>query len=362
MTTPANVLECLVPRSADILRAIAVINNSDARIALVIDDGGRLIGTVTDGDVRRGILRGVALTDAVTLLMNRSPHVIRTPEDRPRALQLMRANVCRQVPVLDSDGRVSSIETLDDALHTVRQGNWVLLMAGGRGRRLSPLTDSTPKPMLRVGGKPILETIIDNLSNQGFKKVFISINYKGDMVADYFGDGSRKGLDISYLVEDEPLGTAGPLSLLPERPPGATIVMNGDILTTIDFNQLLEFHDDHKADGTICVTDYKIEVPFGVVEVEGHRISGIVEKPVRSFKVSAGIYALSPNAIAMVPAGERFDMPALFKDLLDKKKETAVFPIREYWMDIGRIDDFERANREYEGLFDGSPKGAGGGR
>lgn len=347
----SDVENSLVSWTLDIISAIAIINNSDARIALVIDDNRKLIGTITDGDVRRAILKGVALSQPVTAIMNHHPHVIRSSADRPRALQLMQSGVCRQVPLLDNQDRVIGLETLEDALLKARHSNWVLLMAGGRGRRLSPLTDQTPKPMLHIGGKPILETIVDGLARQRFRKIFISVNYKGDVVSDYFGDGSDRGLEIEYLVEKEPLGTAGPLSLLPEKPSATTLVMNGDILTTIDFNHLIDFHDEHQAEGTICVTDYKFEIPFGVVGVDGHRISKIEEKPVLNFLVAAGIYALSPATVEMVPRDERFDMPALFKKLVAKKVETAVFPIREYWMDIGRLDDFERANREYKGMF-----------
>lgn len=348
-----DVEKTLILASADILSAIEVINRSDARIALVVDENRRLVGSVTDGDVRRGLLRGVALSDAVSEVMNSQPRVIRNSEDRAQALQFMKQNVCRQVPVLDAEGHVIAIETVEEALLAMRRDNWVLLMAGGRGQRLRPLTDTSPKPMLMVGDKPILETILDNLIKQGFHNFYISLNYMGDVVRDYFGDGSRKGVTIRYIIEDQFMGTAGPLSLLPEPLTKPIIVMNGDILTTVDFNYLLDFHHDHRAEGTMCVCEYSVEVPFGVVELDEHRISRIVEKPTHRFMISAGIYALSPHAVAMVPTGQQSDMPTLFERLVAGRLETCVFPIREYWMDIGRLDDFDRANRDYAVQFPG---------
>lgn len=343
---PAN---AIIPRDATIYAAISAINESDLRIALVVDAQQKLVGTVTDGDVRRAILRGLGTDAPVEQAMNADPIVIRGPADRPRALQAMRENICRQVPVLDETGRIVAIETLDGVLDTGGRDNPVFILAGGRGRRLAPLTDTIPKPMLQVGGKPILETIVERLVHSRFHRIIISLNYRGDMIRDHFGDGAAFGAEISYVTEKAPLGTAGPLSLLETPPDAPMIVMNADILTTVDLSALIEFHDSHGAAGTMCVTDHVYQVPFGVVETDGeHRITGLAEKPVQRFLVSAGIYALSPEAVALAPAGRFFDMPDLFAALLEHEMETAAFPIMENWIDIGRPDDFERANYEHE--------------
>jgi len=348
----------LLPPEAEIRAAIAAIERATAKIGLVVDDERRLLGTVTDGDVRRGLLRGVQLTDPVTAVMNRSPRVAHGEADRPRIRELMRRNVCKDVPVVDEAGRLIGLETLGETLLQPEHENWVLLMAGGRGTRLRPLTDAVPKPMLRVGSKPILEAMIASFAEQGFRKFYISLNYLGQVVRDHFGDGSRLGVTIRYLVEEEPLGTAGPLALLPEMPKRPLLVMNGDILTKVDFNDLLAFHEEHAAMATMCIRDYSVEVPFGVVEIDGTRVARLVEKPVHRFLINAGIYVLGPDAVSLVERPERLDMPQLFERVLDGGGETAVFPLREYWLDVGRIDDFERANQEWAQHFSG-PERAG---
>lgn len=224
-------------------------------------------------------------------------------------------------------------------------------MAGGLGRRLQPLTNECPKPLLKVGGKPILEIILENFVEQGFNRFHIAVNYKAEMIESYFGNGSRWGIDLSYLREHERMGTAGALSLLPGGLTQPLIVMNGDLLTRINFRQLLSFHAEHHAQATMCVRDYDFQIPYGVVKIEKHRLTGIEEKPVHHCFVSAGIYVLQPDVISLIPRNTFFDMPDLFAEMIRQQKETAVFPIREYWLDIGRMDDFERAVGEYERHF-----------
>ncbi|HEY1259697.1 MAG TPA: nucleotidyltransferase family protein [Stellaceae bacterium] len=341
----------LLGADAPIKAAIEAIERSPAKIGLVVDAEMRLIGTVTDGDIRRGLLRGCQLTDPVTSVMNANPRVARTETDRARIRELMRRNICRDVPVVDADGRVVELETLNETLLSPEKSNWVLLMAGGRGQRLRPLTLDVPKPMLQVGSRPLLDAIIRNFKEQGFQNFFVSVNYRSEVVIEHFGQGESLGVNIRYLIEDRPLGTAGPLALLPERPVRPMIVMNGDILTKVDFNDLLSFHDEHMAAATMCVRDYSFEVPFGVVEIDRYRIARIAEKPVQRFLINAGIYVLNPEIISMVAAPEPLDMTTLFQRVIDSKAETAVFPIREYWIDIGRMDDFERANNEFGPQF-----------
>src|SRR4051794_25324253 len=345
----SNVQETLVPCSATIKQVIETIERAQAKIALVVDDDRRLIGTVTDGDVRRGLLRGLELRGPATQIMNEHPRVASINDDPADILDMMRRNICRQVPIIDCEGRVIALKTLEQVLAVPTRPNWVLLMAGGRGKRLRPLTDECPKPMLLIGGRPILQIILESMARDGFERFFISVNYKREIVREHFGDGSRWNVQIEYVeeAEDCPLGTAGPLGLLPPRPEHPTIVMNGDILTKVGFGALLDFHTEHASAGTMCVRDYMHEVPYGVIAVDDHRLSEIVEKPVQRFLVNAGIYVLEPKAIEMVPRGIAYDMTTLFEDISRRGLNASVFPVREYWMDIGRIDDFHKANDDY---------------
>jgi dTDP-glucose pyrophosphorylase len=345
----SNVQETLVSRSASIKQVIETIERAQAKVALVLDDAQRLIGTVTDGDVRRGLLRGLELGAPATEIMNKHPRVARINDDPAQILDMMRRNICRQVPIIDGEGRVVALKTLEDVLAVPTRPNWVLLMAGGRGRRLRPLTDECPKPMLLIGGRPILQTILESMARDGFERFFISVNYKREIVQEHFGDGSRWNVQIEYVEEEEdrPLGTAGPLGLLPPPPQHPMIVMNGDILTKVAFGALLDFHIEHGSAGTMCVRDYMHEVPYGVIAADDHRLAEIVEKPVQRFLVNAGIYVLEPQAIDMVPRGIAYDMTTLFEEITRKGLSASVFPVREYWMDIGRIDDFNKANDDY---------------
>lgn len=341
----------LVDVGGDIRQTIATIEGSPAKIALVVDFGRRLIGTVTDGDVRRAILKGAQLSDPVTRIMNSAPRVGKVGEDRTPLIDMMRRNICRHVPIVDEDGRVVALETLQDIVDVRQRENWVVLMAGGLGKRLRPLTEVVPKPMLEVGGQPILRTILEGFRSQGFRRFFVSVNYLGDMIRDYFGDGREWGVEIEYLTEDRPLGTAGALSNLPSRPEKPLIVSNGDILTKVDFRQLLQFHDDHKARATTCVRDYVVDIPFGVVDHDGTRIRGLREKPRQKFLVNAGIYVLEPDVLDLVPKNDYFDMPMLIDTLVERGQHACVFPIREYWIDVGRHEEYDRARNDYDRIF-----------
>ena len=289
------------------------------------------------------------LGDAVTSVMNEHPRVASVNDDPVEMLDMMRRNICRQVPIVDGEGRVVALKTLEEALRVPTRPNWVFLMAGGRGQRLRPLTDDCPKPMLPIGGRPILQIILESLVRHGFERFYISLNYKRDMVREHFGDGSLWNVKIEYVEEneDQPLGTAGALSLLPEAPQHSMVVMNGDILTKIAFGALLDFHAEHESAGTMCVRDYVLQVPYGVIEIDDHRLAEIVEKPIQRFLVNAGIYVLEPHVVSLIPHGVAYDMPALFDDITRNGMNATVFPIREYWLDIGRIDDFNKANDDY---------------
>ncbi|MFA7254796.1 MAG: nucleotidyltransferase family protein [Candidatus Omnitrophota bacterium] len=339
--------DLLVKPDAPIRKAIETIDTAGMQIALVVDEQGCLLGTVTDGDVRRGILKGISLEQPVRLIMGKNPVIAHVDDNREKILGLMRQLSLHQIPVLDSKRRVRGIEILDLLLRTEQKDNTVVLMAGGLGMRLRPLTENTPKPLLKVGNKPILETILQSFISYGFHRFFLSVNYKDEMVKEYFGDGSRWNVSIRYLDEDQKLGTAGALGLLPEKLAAPIIVMNGDLLTNINFQQLLSFHKEHSSAATMCIREYDFQVPYGVVSLKNQVITGIDEKPVHRFFVNAGIYVLDLQSLALIPKGQPFDMPQLFEKAIEQKMNTAGFPIREYWLDIGRIDDLERANQEY---------------
>jgi dTDP-glucose pyrophosphorylase len=341
----------LISENTPIREAIKVIDEGALQIALVVDANERLMGTITDGDVRRGILKGIALEESAVLIMNAAPTVAHAQQSRDEILELLRQKSLHQVPVLDQDGHLVGLEVIEDLLRPQIKDNLVVIMAGGLGSRLGTLTSDCPKPMLHVGGKPILETIIEKFLEFGFHKFCLSVNYKAEMIKAHFGDGSKYGCSIDYLHEDEPLGTAGPLSLLPNRPASPILVINGDVLTKVDYNHLLSFHQEHNATATMCVREYDIQVPYGVVNVDAHRFVSIEEKPVHKFFINAGIYILAPDALDMLAPGEHCDMPSLLNRVAQQEQETAVFPVREYWLDLGQIEDFNRAKGEYDGVF-----------
>lgn len=343
--------DVLISPITTILKAIEIINAGALQIALVVDDAHKLLGTVSDGDVRRAILKGIAFDRPVSDIMFTKPTVANSHESRESIISTMKVKQLRQIPIVDQDGHVIGLDVWDDLIHLKERDNIVVLMAGGLGTRLGELTKDCPKPLLRVGNKPVLETILENCIEYGFKQFYFSVNYKADMVKEHFGDGSRWGVDIRYIEEKKRLGTAGALGLLPEVPTLPLLVMNSDVLTKINFKHLMEFHEEHKSVATMCVREYEFQVPFGVVQVDNHRMAGISEKPVQRFFVNAGIYVLSPESLAVIPKDSFFDMPTLFERLVDNKVETTVFPIHEYWLDIGRIEDFERANGEYKDVF-----------
>ncbi|WP_172139061.1 nucleotidyltransferase family protein [Brevibacillus sp. HB1.3] len=343
--------ELLVSPQTPILHTLEIIDKSARQIALVADENDRLLGTVTDGDIRRGLLKGRALQDPISLIMNSFPTVASPYETRENILALMKIKKIHQIPIVDEDGKIVHVEVLNELLRPTKKDNWVVLMAGGLGTRLHPLTHDCPKPLLPVGNKPLLETILQSFIDQGFHRFYISVKYKAEMIQEHFGDGSNWGISIQYLQEKESLGTAGALSLLPEKPSEPFFVMNGDLLTKVNFEQLLDFHKTYQAQATMCVREYDHQIPYGVVRLDQYRLTSIEEKPTQRFFVNAGIYVLSPNAVENIPHNQYFDMPSLFDHLVKNQQQTIAFPIREYWLDIGRMADFERANMEFAEVF-----------
>lgn len=343
--------EVMLSPADSILQAIKVIDSSSQQIGLVVNEKGKLLGTVTDGDVRRAILKGVHLDAAVSCIMNTHPVTIKKSHSKEQVLYLMKEKKLRQIPVIDANQRVVGLETLDDLFKSAQNDNWVVIMAGGLGTRLGELTRNCPKPLISVGGKPLLETIIENFRDEGFFNFFVSVNFKAEMIERHFGKGEKWNSNIQYLRENKKLGTAGALSLLTTKPDKPIIVMNGDLLTKINFQQLLDYHLQHKALATMCVREYSFQVPYGVVRMDNGKLQGIEEKPVQNFFVNAGIYVIEPEALALIPHDTYFDMPSLFDAIAQQGFSSNVFPIREYWADIGKRDDLEQANIDYGEVF-----------
>lgn len=343
--------KALVSQQATLLDAIKAINESQAQIALVVTDDQQLLGSVTDGDSRRAILAGYGLDTPVEKVMKRSPEVAAESESEQCLLSRMRARGVHQLPVTDKNGKLIGIHTLDELIAASAVPNEVVLMAGGLGRRLKQLTKNTPKPLLHIGDKPILETILENFVAYGFSHFTISLGYLGEMIQSYFGDGERWGVRIRYVQEEQPLGTAGALSLLPERPKERFFVMNGDVLTKVNFRQLMRFHREHQADATMCVRGFQHQVPYGVVESDGAMIQSIKEKPIENVMVNAGVYLLEPMVLDFIAPDQPLDMPNLFETLIAQQRHAAAFPIHEYWMDVGEPDKFEQADKEYTDHF-----------
>lgn len=321
------------------------------QIGLVIDPQRKLIGTVTDGDLRRGLLRGIATDAPVREIMNTAPRTIRFGEPRGDVLTFMRREKIKHIPVVDFAGRAVDLITIESLLAPERQPYPIVLMAGGEGRRLRPLTEHTPKPMLDVGGRPILETIIRRFSEAGFSEFHVSVNYRADVIRNHFGDGSALGVDLSYIEEDMPLGTAGPLARLAARKDTPLLVMNADILSKVDPVQMIAFHRENDSAATMAVRNYEVQVPYGVVDIDDNQIRGLREKPVSRHFINAGIYVLSPDALGLVPQDRAFDMPDLFDACRDANMRTHAYPIEEYWVDIGQIDDYRRANADFASIF-----------
>ncbi|WP_372400672.1 nucleotidyltransferase family protein (plasmid) [Azospirillum sp. HJ39] len=341
----------LINETADIGAAMMCIDRTALQIALVTDDRRRLRGTVTDGDIRRALLNGMTMSTPVRDIMSSAPHKAQAGVPPSTLLRQMRRQKIRQIPLVDAEDRVVGLCTIDMLLQWDRNTSPVVLMAGGLGTRLHPLTATTPKPMLVVGGKPLLETIIESFVNQGFYRFYISLNYRGDMIRDYFAGGTGWGAEITYLEEDRRLGTAGGLALLPERPRQPLLVMNGDILTSIDFRKLLDFHRSSGAAATMALREHKQQIPYGVAEVDGGCLREIREKPEQSFLINAGIYVLEPSVLDLIPHSSPLDMPDLFRALMSAGEKVGAFRIEEYWLDIGSPSDLQRAENEFPAVF-----------
>jgi len=344
----------LLKPTDSIHKVMTFIDKNGKGIALIVDEERRLLGTITDGDIRRAILARIDLEKSVSELLARKadspyskPVTAPVGTDRLILLQMIKEHGIRHIPLIDESGRVVDLVTIDDLLPDETFPVQAVIMAGGFGRRLLPLTEDTPKPMLPVGGKPVMEHIIEQLRGAGIKHINISTYYKSEVIMNYFGDGSRFDVDLKYINEDQPLGTAGALGLIKEVN-GPLLVINGDVLSQINFRAMLIYHQEHKADLTVAVSKYDLKVPYGVVESDGVFVREVVEKPTLTFFVNAGIYLLEPSVYNYIPKNESLDMTDLIGRLIEEKRLVVSFPIVEYWLDIGRHVDYRKAQEDAE--------------
>ncbi len=333
---------------------VEVIDRGAAQITLVIDAERRLLGTVTDGDIRRALLRGMQLNTPVDRIMHRDFRVLPASATEKEALALMRRETLHQIPALDEQGRVVRLFLLEELIKPKARCNPVVIMAGGKGQRLRPLTENCPKPMLRVGGKPLLEIILEQCIEAGFQDFYLAVNYLKEQIQDHFGDGKRWQARIHYLEEDQPLGTAGALSLIPRRPSEPLLVLNGDVLTRVDYSRLLRFHAEHAAAATLCVREHSFQSPHGVAETDGPRMISLREKPTFRWLANAGVYCLDGSVLSRIPSQGPYDMPELLASLASDGEMVGAYPIHEYWLDIGRPPDFESAQTDFGAVFDHS--------
>ena len=338
----------VLPRRASIRDAIRCLDEVALQIAIIVDSNGSMVGTITDGDIRRALLRGDSLDVSVDQIMCREFRALPENATDEEAIKIMRNETLRQIPALDDQGKVVRLFLLEELVRPMRYTNPVVIMAGGEGKRLHPLTQDCPKPMLRVGGKPLLEIILEQCINAGFQNFYFSINYLKSQIQDYFGDGSHWNVNIDYLEEERPLGTGGALSLLRETPIEPFLLINGDLLTRVDYTGLLRFHDEQKAAATICVREHTTKIPYGVVRMDDANVLGLEEKPLLSHYVNAGIYLLDPLLLDLVPQNQFFDMPQLLEKAILQEHRVSAFPIHEYWLDVGEPDTFKRAHHEWE--------------
>ena len=338
----------MLPTNATIGQAIANLDQVAVKIVLIVNTSGVLEGTISDGDIRRGLLKGLNLDSTITNVIHRNALVVSPDMSRDIVMKLMLANKIQQVPVVDEQHRVVGLHCWDEITTPANRSNMMVIMAGGMGTRLRPHTENCPKPMLLVAGKPMLEHIIERAKLEGFSHFALAVHYLGHMIEKHFGDGERFDVCIDYVRETSPMGTAGALSLLQPRPQSPFVVTNGDVITDIRYGELLDFHIRHNASATMAVRLHEWQHPFGVVKTSGVDIIDIEEKPIARSHINAGIYVLEPSALNSLGLNERCDMPTLFGRLQDKQSRTIVYPMHEPWLDVGRPADLEMVRNEHK--------------
>jgi dTDP-glucose pyrophosphorylase len=335
ITPDASLIECM--RNMDI---------TGAGIALAIDREFRLIGTISDGDLRKALVKGCPLDSSIANHINRNCFHVLPDVSRAEVLDIMQARRFEQVPIVDEQGKLIGLHLLHDILGNVIRPNWAVIMAGGKGMRLRPVTEKIPKPMIRVAGRPLLERIILHLVSCGICRIFISVNHLAQVIEDHFEDGSKYGIKIDYLHEIDPLGSGGAISLLPEIPQHALLVMNGDLIVDTNFSEMIEFHSKNNFYATMGVYSYFHQVPYGCVELQDNRLIGLEEKPVLERRINAGIYVLSPQAVSAIPLNTYFHITTLFEDAIKNNLICGTFLVEREWIDIGSPQQLWHARGE----------------
>lgn len=343
----SNWNDTLLSSTATIADAIKSLNDSMMQIVLVVDEDKKLLGTITDGDIRRGLLNGFELTHSLNDITNKEPLIVSPLMSRDTVLQLMKMNKIHQLPVVDDNQCVVDLHLWDSLLELKLRSNIMIIMAGGKGTRLRPHTENCPKPLLEVGGKPMLEHIIERAKLDGISRFVLAIHYLGHMIEEYFGDGSKWGVEIEYLREEQPLGTAGALSLFNCDTSEPILITNGDVLTDVHYGEIIDFHKFNNASATMAVRQHQWENPFGVVRTQGVDITGFDEKPIVYSHINAGIYVLDPEMLKGLKQNEYCDMPTLFALLKEQNLRTIVYPMHETWLDVGRHDDLKIAQKSH---------------
>ncbi len=343
--------KCLINESADVREAIRAIEAGQKGIAVIVNTNGCLQGVVTDGDIRRGLLAGVKLKASITSIMNRKPTKAVSGMSQSSIVELLKQSALESLPLVDSKNCVIDVILLTDLTQETDTGkadgfSCALIMAGGEGRRLLPLTENLPKPLVEVGGMPLIERQVRRVANAGVSRIYIAVNYLAGMIESHLGDGSRYGVEIQYLREQQKLGTAGALSLIKDTLDGPVLLMNGDVFTSIDFRYLLDFHSKHQPLITVAAIDYHVEIPYGVIKTAGAFAVCLEEKPSQQFLCNAGIYAISPEAVSQVPQNQPYNMTDLIELGISQKSGVAVFPVHEYWSDIGTHAELDKARSE----------------
>jgi len=345
-----NIEKIKITIDSTIKQALKVISDGAIQIGIVVDKKDKLLGTLTDGDIRRGFLKGLNINSSIKSIIFKNPIVAKKNDTKEKLLKISLSKKIYQIPVVDSNYKVIGIRVLNELIKSKNKLNKVVIMAGGMGVRLRPLTKNIPKPMLKVGNKPILQIIVEKFRKSGYKNFIICVNYKSKVIIDYFGDGKKFGVKIEYIQEKIRMGTAGALSLLKKKPKQPFFVINGDLLTNLDFEKMLDFHHEHNSKATMCISEYNIESPYGEVKLDHENITLIDEKPTHKFFVNAGIYILDPKSLNLIPK-KFYNMPSLFKKIITNNHKTISFPLGEYWIDIGSFNDYKKAKLEYDSNF-----------
>ncbi|MCT4605058.1 MAG: nucleotidyltransferase family protein [Marinisporobacter sp.] len=341
----------LIGPDTKIKEIVKVIDQGQLGIALVVDDQKNLLGTINDADIRKAILKELSFEEKARSIMNENFVFVNYNASFRFIKKIFEIKKVKQLPLLDDDGRVVDLLLVNDILVKNKKDNWAVVMAGGLGTRLRPLTYEVPKPMLKVGDRPILEIIIEQLSMYGFKNILLTVNYKAQIIESYFRDGKDFDVNIEYIHEKKRLGTAGALKIAKQYLDDPFIMMNGDLLTKLNFEQLLEYHKKNEFDITVGSKKYDIEIPYGVLDIHETSVVGLKEKPKMNFFINSGIYCINPKLIEYIPNNEYYNITDLIDEVMKKDYHVGSFPIREYWLDIGQIPDYERAAQDYYDIF-----------